>query len=91
MVRMNICGLLWLSERRDRDEMRDASRGDGLCSTERDTSTLSIIKMDDVMRARITSSARRRTTPCPLRTSRQKLKRAVRLLTEPAGDTEAVH
>ena len=48
MVRMNICGLLWLSERWDRDEMRDASRGDGLCATRPDPSTPGVIKMDDV-------------------------------------------
>jgi len=60
MVRMNICGLLWLSERWDRDEMRDASRGDGLCATWQDPSTPGVIKMDDVMLARITQSRRRR-------------------------------
>ena len=66
MVRLDIGGLLWLSERWGLSTKCVVHRvGADFARRSETRQPPSLIKMDDVMRARITSSASTQTTLCP--------------------------
>ena len=57
MVRVNICGLLWLSGWKDGSAMRDALRAQNFARRRKSRQPPSVIRMIEVMRIRITCSA----------------------------------